>query len=459
MIKAVFSICLVAFILVAGTVFGTISAEQRISSRGSILTISSDYTVAASSGTYMAMNSDGQTVASGTVASTVINTVFGMMGSGQKLALVGSFTITSTLTPAAGIYMDCKSATLTAQSNMDYMINIASVDVLTVDGGLWNGNGKTGVAIRGYRSNQITVKNGYFKNFHGSWACVIALNDGRFHLVENNTISHNPGCYAIVFNDGKDSKILRNKIYCDNEGSGIGVFSGTQGYDNNEIAYNTIYDWSDVLWHAIYVGGSPYASIHDNYMSAPQTNGGAILLKAPNCDVFNNHIYDCRNVGISLYWGEGGSPLDNPSGTKIFNNKLQKVGNMGIAISTRGYGGTTRDIDCFNNIIVDCDSGSSAITLWTETYPLENITLRSNTISNVSYAVRFGSWGAVVYASGTKILSNVFSEVKNSPVISIQSQTVTNTVIAYNDFNSAGVTSLANNGLNTMIYDNIGLQN
>lgn len=454
--KVVSILFLVYVILFAETVLGAPSAEQTITSTGSISIFDLNYTVTSSSGTYTATNSEGQIVASGTVASTVINAVFGMMSLGQRLALVGSFAITSTLTPAAGIYMDCESATFVAQTSMSYLLSFAEKDVLIIDGGTWNGNGICGTAIRSYAANQITVKNVHFENFQTGLSTVVLLNEGHNHIVKGNTFDNNLGCWAIVLNDGGSSQILGNVINCNGDGSGIGIFSYVAGYDTNEIAYNTVRDWSNMLWHAIYISGCPNTKIHDNAVSAPGSGGGPILVKSPNTEIYNNIIGSTASWGVSLYWGEGGTALENPSGSKIYNNVITDNTN-GINIGCRT--GDVSDIEIWGNTISSAVSESTGIMFDSDTHTISNIMVRDNTITHVSYGVRFGYWGDATKTNNIVIGRNTFISVTMPPaVIPIQSQNTQSTTIAYNDFSQVGTTAiLTDNGTNTMIYDNIGL--
>jgi hypothetical protein len=455
--KAVSIIFLFCVILVAEVAFCATSAELTIRTVGFISKYDVNYTVTASSGTYTATNIDGQIVASGTVASTVINSVFDMMSPGQRLDLVGSFAITSTLTPAAGIYMDCTSATLAAQSSMDYLLNFAYKDVLTVDGGTWDGNGLCGTAIRSYIANQITVKNAHFENFQYGWGTtVVLLNIGQNQSVEGNTFNGNPSCWAIVMNDAGNSRILSNVINCDGDGSGIGVFCSGGSYANNEIAYNYVRDWSDMLWHAIYIGGCPNTKIHHNDVSAPNMAGGPILVKSPNTEIYNNIIGSTASWGISLYWGEGGAASENPSGSKIYNNIITDNVN-GINIACRA--GDVSGIEIWGNTISSAVSGSTGIMFDSGSYTLSDIMVRDNIIRYITYGVRFGSWGADTKTNNIVIGRNTFISITTPPaVISIESQNTRYTTIAYNDFSQVGTTAiLSDNGYNTMVYDNIGL--
>jgi hypothetical protein len=411
-----------------------------------------DYYLKSNGNLYIIMNSQNSTVSSGVSLSSLLNSFLPTVKANQKIVMSGDLYFSSTVMLPANLVIDFGSSNIYVNGQMQYLFDVKSNVVIS--GGFYHGNGLTSTAVRSYSCNNVTVQNGYFEGFTSYAGSVILLDIGFSHLVVGNIFDSNFGCWAIVLNDCGDSEILYNTINCEQNGSGIGVFSYTGGsYQNCEIAYNNIREWSDLLWHAVYIAGTPHTKIHDN-ICEDGINGGPILVKSAYTDIYNNYIRNTSCYGISLYQ-EDVPDANSPNGSRVFDNTIIDC-TVGIAL-TATLSWSLGNISVFGNDVSSALSSSCAV-LFDANLPhkVVDITIQENIFHDIAYGVRFGFWGSSPPIENVSVLSNTFKNILSLSGSIVVSGNGVNTIIAYNIFVGI-VGSITDDGINTQIYHNSGI--
>lgn len=413
-----------------------------------------DYYILENSGTYYAIDANTQqNFLDGTNAATVINTVLQGMTGGGKITIQGNIILSESIKPQSNTYLDLSEASIHASSSAIRAIYIDDEHDITVDGGHFYGfDGTNGLerAIKSYFSDRITITNCIFENI-GSGIAVECQN-GVGNIIKENTFLYSPRSYAVVFNDCSNGLITRNNIDSGLNGAGIGIFSTSESESDCEISFNTITGWGPtVLWHAIYISGTPNTVIHSNIMGNPSavTCGAAMLIKSLFTNIYNNTVNSTPNWGLHIYQ-ETGQNYNSPNGTIVHNNTFIGSPNGGIYITPEdGY--SVSDIEITSNSF-----SSMNVPIWTKGSAMDsmliNTLIQDNTFYDSTYGVRIGSYGGPSYVDGVEVINNVFTSIGSYPAILFESET-TNGVIAYNTFTSC-TTNIQDDGLDTEIYGN-----
>lgn len=466
-------ILLLSLFLATMVVAATTSSQVMISSFGSISNPdvpsttglpNADYYVIAYNSLYFAINGSNQQsfLANGNAAS-VVNTVISKMRAGQSIVINGSISLDASIWPISNIYLDLRNATFQATVGGLTQIYIygspaSHLTNITINGGHFIGRNDTGErGVRGYYADGCSVIGGIYENIGGG--SPIDFDIGVNNLIQNNTILNNPGSYTIVLNQNTGSIITRNYIDCGGNGSGVGIFSYTNTDINCQVSYNTILNWGQnpdqgygVLWHAVYVAGTPNTIVSSNIMSSTSPSGGvSVLIKSLNTCVYNNTLSSASSWGMDIYQ-EDSMDYCSPNGTQVYNNTFDGLASGGIHIGTaNGYSVSNISVSSnnFSNlstcIMIE---GSSASVM------VINTMIQGNVFSDSSYGIRAGWSGANSYVNGLNVLNNSFTSISPGVAVLLELGTI-NAQIAYNVFSSCATNILDRTG-SASIHDNLG---
>jgi nitrous oxidase accessory protein NosD len=270
---------------------------------------------------YRAIRYDGYKAYEGTVAHTVINDAINGLTVGrtwkEKVALRGSFNISSSIILKSYLVLDATEAKITCTADISAVSHTGFVQnqYITILGGHWkgfspsgNGNGfNLGYAI------DVTVIGVTVTNFRigvetDASSLRITIKDSNF--VKPIGTSDGNGC-GIHVNSAKDTRIENNRI--STVAQGIMVEGTTER--GTIITGNDISGWEGLLNHAIYLDASSNGTVVEgNLIHLRSTIGGggiAILIKGYGNIIANNIIRDLDYWGISIIPEVAGFHADN----------------------------------------------------------------------------------------------------------------------------------------------------
>jgi len=410
--------------------------------------------VSGSSGNYEARYSSGTLIASGSSASTVITAGVNALSSGQTMALIGEFVISSQITISkASIALNFSQASVTVTTGgttIPFRVTASSITfyggheiqntspdplnpayTITTDpsnnGGHITGSGNPYYAFQ--TASSYTTFDGFdisgFGSSGSAGGCVVA-SSGSSYMTIKNCYLHNMASreYVTAIN------VLGGSGYHNVSHNIIDVsFTGflSAGSGHNTIEYNEFKNWHvSLLGHAIYIDGSAgndgYNEVANNYFH-DGTSGNAIYFKTVYNKAHDNLIKNLNTgnaPGIQLF-GELGSYT--ASYNEIYNNRIES---------------------CVLGLWIRTGSGRADGNL-----------VYGNTFYNVQNMIQLSSGSLQT----NKIYYNDFYNVSGRHPFPAQSGggSIQNTVVAYNYFDavvpSADVSWLQSCS-NTMIYQN-----
>ena len=181
-----------------------------------------------------------------------------------------------------------------------------------------------------------------------------------------------------IFAGWSDHVYIRDNYTYNTVTSGVGVwFSSNAVIDNNEV----VLACNDSTEECITVAGSDRFIIRNNHVhdSGPGTYGGeGIDAKlSHNGLVYGNEVHDTNRLGI--YVDAWNTPTSN---IKVFNNLVYDCDPVGISVAAE-YGGQLEDIQVFNNIITGSSWYGVVVANWGvdgALHPIRNIEIVNNTI-------------------------------------------------------------------------------
>jgi hypothetical protein len=357
----------------------------------------------------------------------------------QEIVLLrGNFSIYTTLTLSVGnVLLDCSQAQLNLAANTILLdVHPGSPTQLndTIVGGHWIGRAAgSNTAIQFMYALNCTLKDANIEGFPQLWGAVsLAYKSGG--ITVQNCWIHNNGAGSPCINIGNsgNNRIINCRL--GDSGTGIMVNSGTPA---NQILGCEFYGWrtgSGSQQHGIYLDGVGLSDEGKNIVSRCEFHdphdGAGILVKSQNNTIYNNAFYNFLTnaaVGLSIY------SQYNPC-TANDNNIYDNT---------------------FTNMYYGFWLGQDASFCLSPT--LRN-RIHDGIFRNVTNCITFMANGAACWVNDTAIYYNNFSYCSNALGCMYSTPYVANTVIAYNDFTGAGVSSsIETKCVNTMVYGNIGL--
>lgn len=220
------------------------------------------------------------------------------------------------------------------------------------------------------------------------------------NIIVKNCSTNNTGASGIIAANSSNIKILNNKVQqaCvfDRKAENTNECITVASVNTFEIAYNTVSDRLVDLSN----GGEGIdaknacinGTIHHNTVTSLIRVGiyiDAYLGNLSNIEVYNNKIYNTKNGGITIASEEGGVV----DGIKTHDNLIYDADKFGIRIAGYLNDGPLRNLDVYQNTIVNCGLNAGSwenVGLLIEAKNVTNtgFNFRNNIISGCPFQVR-----------------------------------------------------------------------